>query len=318
MTRRRSRSIHSGSKQPWSKQLSLTLSLITALSFGPWLTPAWAGDPFRKVKPHAIGDKTEATFNAIFRDGNYSQAKQLAQEATKSDLNEPLAFAIAASLAYSDEDWTAMKVAADQTLSVAERLKTSDPLRGNLYVAVGNFLVGAYEFKTSGPLSAINKLPTVFDALEVAEKIDPKDPELNLMKGYLDLILSISLPFAKPEQAIDKFEKYAAPDFVVDRALGNAYRDLKKYDKALEYINNALKATPNNPEIQYFKGQLLRSQGRLNKDMTQLKDALTYFQQANQKIDQLPKNVQISLRHELMSVQAEMEKLAQNPNIDKL
>jgi hypothetical protein len=52
--------------------------------------------------------------------------------------------------------------------------------------------------------------------------------------------------------------------------------------------------------------------------MTQLKDALTYFQQANQKIDQLPKNVQISLRHELMSVQAEMEKLAQNPNIDKL
>lgn len=300
------------------RQLSLTLSLVTTLTVGTWLTPAWAGDPFRQAKPHAIGSKTEATFNAIFRDGNYTQAKQLAQEATQREPNEPLAFAIAASLAYSDEDWAAMKTAADKTLATAEKLKATDPLRGNLYVAVGNFLVGAYEFKTSGPLSAINKLPTVFDSLEVAEKIDPKDPELNLMKGYLDLILSISLPFAKPEQAIDKFEKYAAPDFVVDRALGNAYRDLKQYDKALDYINSALKATPDNPEIQYFKGQLLRSQGRLNKDMTKLKEALTYFELANKKFDQLPKNVQISLSHERMSVQAEMEKLAQNPNIDKL
>lgn len=300
------------------RQFSFVFSLVTILSVDSGFTPAFAGDPFRQTQPRAIGDKTEATFNAIFRDGNYAQAKQLAQEATQKEPNEPLAFAIAASLAYSDEDWTAMKAAADKTLAAAEKLKASDPLRGNLYIAVGNFLVGAYEFKTSGPLSAINKLPTVFDSLEIAEKINPKDPELNLMKGYLDLILSISLPFAKPEQAIDKFEKYAAPDFVVDRALGNAYRDLKKYDKALGYINSALKATPENPEIQYFKGQLLRSQGRLNKDMAKLKEALTYFEQANKKYDQLPKNVQISLRHELMSVQAEMEKLAQNPSIDKL
>jgi len=302
----------------WYRQLPVSLALMTTLTLGAWLQPVFAGDPFRKTKPHPIGDRTEAAFEAIFRDGNYTQAKQLALDATQREANEPLAHAIVASLAYSEEDWNAVKVSADKTLATAEKLVATDPLRGNMYIAIGHFLEGAYAFKTSGPLSAVNKLPIVFDSLETAEKIAPNDPELNLLKGYMDLLFAINLPFAKPENAIDKFEKYAAPDYLVDRALSNAYRDLKQYDKAIEYIDKALAATPNNPEIQYLKGQSLRNKGRQSKDLAMLKEAFSYYEIAIKKIDQLPKPVQISLKHEHMSVQEEIKTLTQNPNVDKL
>lgn len=300
-----------------TQKTSLSWSVLSLIAISAWASPSWAGDPFRRTNPRPIGDKTEAAFIAIFRQGNYKQAQVYLLEATKVEADEPLAHAMQSSLAYSDGNLDQMKASADKTLATAQKLVSKDPLRGNLYVAVGLFLQGAYTYKTQGPLGAIDKLQKVFDHLELAEKNSPNDPEFNLLKGYLDLILSVNLPFSKPEDAIARFEKYAAPDYMVDRALSSAYRDLKQYDKALDFMNKALVISPDNPELQYLKGQLLRKQGKNNKNMALLKESYTYFEQAMKKVDQLPKEVQIPLRHDHQAVQQEIEKLAANPTLDK-
>ncbi len=298
-----------------SKQVSLAFSLALSVTLSLGGNPAWAGDPFRTKNPHKIGDKTEAAFEAIFRQGNYPQAKRYLLEAEKTEANEPLAYAMRASLAYADEDWGALNTYANKTLQTAQQLQPQDPLRGNLYVAVGYFLQGAYTFKQQDPIGAVNKLQQVFQYLDAAEKVAPDDPELNLLKGHLDLILSVNLPFSSPEEAIGRFEKYAAPDYMVNRALSSAYRDLKQYDKAISYMDKALKANPDNPELQYLKGQLLRTQGRKTQNVAMLREAFTYFEQALKKQDQLPKLVLISLRHDHNAVQNEIKELNANAGI---
>lgn len=298
-----------------SQRISLSVACAVALSL--WGNPSLAGDPFRKTDRRPIGDKTEAAFVAIFRNGNYKEAQAYLDEATQTEANEPLAHAMQASLAYAEGNFEKMKTYADKTLSTAQALTSQDPLRGNLYQAVGHFLQGAYTYKTQGPLGAVNKLQQVFDYLDLAEKKSPNDPEFNLLKGYLDLILSVNLPFSNANEAIDRFQKYAAPDYMVDRAVAVAYRDLKQYDKASVSIDQALKISPENPELQYIKGQILRRQGRDNKNMSLLQQANTYFQQAMTKLDQLPKDVQIAVRQNQEAVQSDIEKLAANPNLDK-
>lgn len=300
-----------------SQQVSFSLSVVCTVALSLWGTPSLAGDPFRSNNPRPIGDQTEAAFEAIFHHGNYKQAQIYLQKATQTEADEPLSHAMKASLAYSNEDFETMKAYADKTLSAAEKLTAKDPLRGNLYQAVGHFLQGAYKFKTKGPLGAVNKLQQVFDYLDRAENIDPNDPELNLLKGYLDLILSVNLPFSSPEDAIARFEKYAAPDYMVSRALSAAYRDLKQYDTAMQHIDKALAASPDNPEVQYLKGQLLRKKGRMTMDIVLLKEAYTYFEQAMVKVDQLSEGVQIPLRHDYQAVKDEIAKLAANPSLDK-
>ena len=300
-----------------SQQVSFSLSVVCTVALSLWGTPSLAGDPFRSNNPRPIGDQTEAAFEAIFHHGNYKQAQIYLQKATQTEAEEPLSHAMKASLAYSNEDFETMKAYADKTLSAAEKLTAKDPLRGNLYQAVGHFLQGAYTFKTKGPLGAVNKLQQVFEHLDRAENIDPNDPELNLLKGYLDLILSVNLPFSSPEDAIARFEKYAAPDYMVSRALSAAYRDLKQYDTAMQYIDKALVASPDNPEVQYLKGQLLRKKGRMTMDIVLLKQAYTYFEGAMVKVDQLSEGVQIPLRHDYQAVKDEIAKLAANPSLDK-
>lgn len=290
--------------------ISFILSILM-LSFAE--DYAQASDPFRKIKPRPIGENTAAAFTEIFKEGNYQKGKSYLQKAIRTEGNEPLAYAIEASLAYSNEDWETMKNSADKTLAVAKKLVSSDLLRGNLYQAVGHFLQGAYTFKMHGPLGAVDKLQLVFDYLDISENIDPQDPEFNLLKGYLELILSVNLPFSSPEDAILRFEKYAAPKYMVDRALFAAYRDLGEYNKAMSYINIALDNNPNNPELHYFKGQLLRKQGKTEeseiKSFNLLKEAYVYFDKAMIKFNQLPKGIQIPLRHDHRAVQDEINSI---------
>ncbi len=132
-------------------KVSLSWSVVCTVALSLWGTPSIAGDPFRSSNPRPIGDNTEAAFVEIFKHGNYLQAKNYLQQAVETETDEPLAYAIKASLAYSNEQWEIMKTSADQTLVVAEKLTSSDPLRGNLYQAVGHFLQGAYTFKTKVP-----------------------------------------------------------------------------------------------------------------------------------------------------------------------
>ena len=294
-------------KRFWSWSGSLSLSLVLILT-----NTVWAADPFRTNNPRQIDDKTEAAFDALFHQGNYKTAKNYLMEAEKNGNTDPLAYALRASLAYIEEDYSTVKTYADKTLESAIKLKNKDPLRSNIYTGVGYFMQGSYVFKTEGPIQAISKLQQVFQYLEVAETISPNDPELNLIKGYLELLLAVNLPFSSPEKAIDRFQKYGAPTYLVDRGVAMAYRDLKQYDKSLEYLDKAISESPDNPELQYFKGQVLRNKGLKTQNLATLQESIPYFEKANQKREQLPKALLIPLDHDHQAAVNEIKQMQQN------
>ncbi|KAF3883731.1 MULTISPECIES: Sll0314/Alr1548 family TPR repeat-containing protein [Nostocales] len=254
-----------------------------------------AADPFRAKEPRNIGDKTEAAFKAIFEQGNYQAAENQVQEALTKEADEPLAYAMKASLAYTNQDWNALETYSKKTLEVAQKLVSSDPLRGNLYSAVGHFLEGAVILQREGTLSgapkALSRLREVYKFLDLAEAVSATDPELNLVKGYMDLMLAVNLPFSNPEQAIEKFEKNAAPQYLVDRGIALAYRDMKQYSQALDYTNRALKVTSDNPELYYLKAQILREQGKKDKNTKLIQEAVDHFDKALSKKGFLPASV---------------------------
>lgn len=260
-----------------------------------WVNPTFAADPFTRSQPRNIGDKTEATFNAIFREGNYKVAQDYVQQALSSDPNEPLAYAMKASLAYTNKDLAGLDTYAQKTLEAAQKLTASDPLRGNLYMAVGNFLQGAANISREGTVNgaskALSRLRKVYSYLDKAEAVSPQDPELNLLKGYMDLMLAVNLPFSSPQQAITRLEKNAGPRYLVDRGIAIAYRDLKQYPQALKYANRALQETSENPELYYLKAQILREQGRKQNNQQLLIEAISNFDKALTKKAQLPDSI---------------------------
>lgn len=280
------------------KQLSVAFSVAATLVFIGGGNPAFAGDPFRTQNPRDISDATEAAIEAIFVEGDYPKAQEYLTQALADDADEPLVYAIQGGLAYSDRDWSAIAPAASKTLETARQLMTEDPLRGNLYLAIGHFIEGAYLIKTEGPLAAVPKLKQVLEALEKAEKIDASDPELNLFKGYMQLMLAVNVPFSSPEQAIADFQNNAAPAYIVNRGIAVAYRDLKQYDKAMEFAQKALAIAPNNPELLYLKAQLLYHQGKQKNNPALVRESVTLFDTAIAKQDQLPQYIQYPLEHE--------------------
>ena len=184
--------------------LALGLSLSVAL-------PSLAADPFRTTSPHDIGDNTEAAFKAIFRDGDYVGAREYLEQAKTTEDDEPLVHAMLASMAYLDADWDEVANRAELTKTKAQALVDTDPLRGHLYTAVGVFLEGAHVLKTRGVArgtpTALAMLQRVFSELDDAESIAPDDPELNLLKGYMDLMLAVNLPFSNPAEAIARMDR---------------------------------------------------------------------------------------------------------------
>ena len=74
-----------------------------ALSFSS--NSVFAADPFRSESQHDIGENTEAAFEAIFKYGNYTEARQYLDEAQESEANEPMVHAMLASMAYLDKNW---------------------------------------------------------------------------------------------------------------------------------------------------------------------------------------------------------------------
>ncbi len=63
------------------------------------------------------------------------------------------------------------------------------------------------------------RVAKVYAYLGKAEAISANDPELNLIRGYMDLMLAVNLPFTSPDQAIERLEKNAAPRYLVDRGI---------------------------------------------------------------------------------------------------
>lgn len=281
------------------------IATITALSV--WVTPTFAKDIFRSTNPRNIGNNTEAAFKALFKEGNYPEARRYLKLAESTDKNEPLAYAISASFAYKEQDWNAFKFYSTKTMELAQQINRNDPVRGNLYTAVGYFLEGLYNFNQDNSLAALTKLQQVFQYLDEAKKIAPDDPEVNLLKGYMDLILAVNLPFSDPKQGIESLEKYASPGYLANRGIAVGYRDLKQYNKALEYVNKALQQAPKNPELFYLKAQILAFQGKAQKNPALFKEANTNFQTALSKSSQLPKWIVSQIFFEKCQTQTQID-----------
>ncbi|MBE9138268.1 hypothetical protein IQ254_13915 [Nodosilinea sp. LEGE 07088] len=245
---------------------------------------AHAGDPFRPTNPHDIGDKTEAVFNALFYEGNYAAAESLVGEAIAAEPHEPMNYAIAAALGYLNQDTNELAQQAAMTQQTAEALKAQDPLRGHLYSAVGIFMEGAHAIQTQGIArgtpTALRMLQRVFRELDAAEDIDANDPELSLLKGFMDLLLAVNLPFANPDQAIGRLQN-GNPAFLSHRGIAIGMRDLGRYPEALVEVDKALAAAPNNPDLLYLKAQILFLQQKYD-------DSLPFYQSALAYADQLP------------------------------
>ncbi|MEI3651485.1 MAG: Sll0314/Alr1548 family TPR repeat-containing protein [Dolichospermum lemmermannii FEM_B0920] len=286
----------------WRFAPFLKVTVTTSILLNILGNPSFAGDPFRSREPHKIGDRTEAVFNAIFQQGNYPAAKDALQKAVSSEPNEPLIYAIQASLAYQNQDQTSLAKYSRKTLETGQNLIASDPLRGNLYTAVGHFLEGAVILKREGTVNgaplAFSRLRKVYTYLDRAEEISANDPELNLIRGYMDLMLAVNLPFTSPDDAINRLEKNAAPGYLVDRGIALAYRDLKQHSQALDYVNRALKTTADNPEIYYLKAQILHEKGKKEKSQDLIKEAIIHFDKALAKKSQLPANLVKQIEYE--------------------
>jgi len=279
---------------------------IATLSLLSTALPGFAADPFRATNPHDIDDQTEQAFEAMFQDGDYVVAQQLLETAAP---DEPLAYAMSAAFSYLDEDWDTLKSQYEKTLQAAAQLESSDPLRSSLYRAVGYFMEGGYIFSTESTLTAIpkvlNKLSQVLENIKAAEAIDSTDPELNLVKGYMDLLIAVNLPSSDPETAIARMEAYAAPDYLVKRGVAIAYRDLKQHDNALENVDEAIAITPQNPDLYYLRGQILRNKAedldapnQAGAQTEALQESVRSFNRAFRGHEQMPPQLAKALAYE--------------------
>ncbi len=282
---------------------------------GLWsATPAWA-DPFRTQNPRAVGDRAEAAFVMLFKNGDYPTARRLAQEAIAREPQEPLGHALAGALAYLDGQWGEVQTAAAQTLATAEALKARDPLRGNLYIGVGHFLEGAFAVSDggSGPVqgapAALAKLSRVNAALDAATAIDPNDPELNLIRGSLDVLLADNLPFGNVDGAMVALKR-GQPSYVVDRMVAAIHRRQKQFAPAIAAVDRALASGPQNPDLLHLKGQILYEQGRSTQNLAILKQSEALFLQVLAKRNQLLRAVIRHLeKNELRRVQRDIRNL---------
>lgn len=248
---------------------------------------AIAADPFRPTSPHDIGEHTETAFRVIFEEGNYAAADAALAKAEANEAGEPLVHALIAAMAYFKGSSGLDEVAhrAKLTQETAAELKETDPLRGHLYTAVGLFLEGAHMLKTEGLAKgtpkALGMLQQVFNELDAAERIDAEDSELNLLRGSMDLMLAVNLPFANPERAIARMAQHSHPVYVTQRTIAIGYRDLEQHDRALVAVNKALDAASNNPELFYLKAQILAGLGNTA-------ESLDWFAKALNSRSQLP------------------------------
>ena len=246
---------------------SISAALFAALVTVATVMPSFAADLFRVNSSRAIGKETQKAFELMFKEGNYVAAVKQLDVAIATEANEPLLFALRSATFFAKEDYLGMQVAGKRVRTNAEALKGKDNLRSHLYIAVSDLIEAGYIVKTDGLSSAARALPlvqNVFDNIKKAQDIDPNDPEVNLIKGYIDMLIASVLPLSDLESALASLRQYAAPDYLKWRGIALAYRDARRPELALDAVNKAIAAAPNNPELNYLKGQVLWMQGGNN------------------------------------------------------
>ncbi len=246
------------------------------------VSPAWSADPFRSGETaRDLGPEVEVAFEAFFCSGEYQNSREKLEAAQQASPEEPMVYALLAALAYQSQDQEAFAQLATRTREVATELEATDPLRGNLYEGVGYGLEAANIVLENGVVlglpKAVPTLNNLFASIREARQIDPDDPELNLLNGYMDLLLTYR------DRSLEQFQK-AGPDYLAYRGQALAYRDLKQYPEALEAVDEAIAVSCDNPELYYLKAQLLAAQ-------EQYAAAVPLFDQALAAADQLPEGL---------------------------
>ncbi|MDX1976553.1 MAG: Sll0314/Alr1548 family TPR repeat-containing protein [Pseudanabaenaceae cyanobacterium bins.68] len=268
------------------KFLASTLTTL-ALALTLASSPARAGDPFRTTNPRPISADTQAAFELMFKQGDYPSASKQLDRALRSDPSEPLAQSLKASLAYIEQDFQGMLIYARRTRDRAEQLKAKDKLRGHLYSGVGYLIEAGHAVSTqglfSGTAQALGLVQKVLDEIKSAQAVNDQDPELNLIKGYMDMLIASVLPLADLEGALGSLRR-SGPAYLKYRGIALGYRDAKRATEALEAVDQAIAAAPENPELLYLKGQILWQKGD-NLDL-----AKQFYIQALAKAKQIPPN----------------------------
>lgn len=297
-------------------------SLAALISLGCLLSAplAQAGDPFRSRNPQPIGPLTEQGFQAVFQRGDYPEALRILREARQSEAGEPLVYALLASTNYVEKDWTGLAADAQQTKATAEALKARSPLRSHLYLAVGEFLSGAAAIAPSLdqgriPITAIPQalgaVQQVYANLNAAAAIDPNDPELNLIRGFIDLMVASNLPLANANQAIAQLEK-GAPAYVSQRGVAVGLRNLKRYPEALQAVDRAIASAPDNADLYYLRGQILADQAAQENRPDLRRQADADFRRALKGSPQMPKRFVWQLYFEACRNQEQLGGVSRN------
>lgn len=241
--------------------------LVVALTIA---VPVWARDPFRSGSPkaRAIGTETFTAFETLFRDGNYRAAIPQVQTAVRTNSEEPLAHTMLALIHFFEKDYNSMRTTGRTIRERAQRLMNTDKLRGHLYTAVGDLVEASFLFKTEGVSGVPKILPlvqNVLTELRNARAVDPTDPELNLLQGLIDILISSAssaiIPSSDVERSLVNLRQYSAPEYLRWGGVAVAYRDAKQPAPALEAVDRALAIAPQNPILHYFKGQILWIKG---------------------------------------------------------
>jgi len=263
------------------------LSLLTVTVMSTAL-PVWARDPFRTAKARSIPAETATAFDTLFRDGNFQGSLPQIERAIKANDSEPLAHTMGALVAFFRQDLNGMRQSGRLVKQRAQALLSKDKLRGHTYLAIADLIESAYLFKTEGISSVPRVLPliqNVLDEMKNAQRIDPTDPELNLLKGLMDILISsvstAVIPSTDVEASLTNLRQFSAPDYLKWGGIAVAYRDAKKTTLAMEAVDKALASAPNNPVLSYFKGQIFWVKG-------DIPEARRYYLLTLSKAAQLP------------------------------
>ena len=256
------------------------------------------------------GSAIEKAKAAMFKDGDYVLARQYLEVARKTQPNEPLVYALSTLYSFRAKDLPQTKRYSEQTSKAARGLMKTNPVRGNLYQGVGVAIAAVYDMMGEHPLGALNKLSSVFKYMDAAKKLNPNDPELNMVRGYLDLLLAVNVPFADANQAIEQLEK-AEPKYLAYRGIYIGYRDLKEYDKAIEALNKAIELAPNNPEFIYYQAQILAIRGVASQPQNDrdLRKSIKLFDDAYQKSDRLLSSTVTQIKSERCQAQSALDRV---------
>ncbi len=241
--------------------------------------PAWAEDPFRTGEnARPISPETASAFESFFCLGEYANSREKLEAAQAVSPNEPLVTALLAALSYQESDLEAFAQYSTQTRELGEVLQESDPLRGSLYEGVGYGMEAANVIVREGVVLGLPRalpiLNNLFDSIRAAQTVDPEDPELNLLNGYMDLLLT------NRDKALEQFQ-LAGPPYMALRGTALTLRDMGQFDEALEAVDQAIDTSCDNPELYYLKAQILVGQ-------EDDEAAVGYFDQALASAEQLP------------------------------